>query len=74
MVGAYVAKGVMHGRGMCFRGMCMAEGDGVHGRGCAWQRGACLAGGCGCMAGEMAIAANGIHPTRMHTCFACFSN
>ena len=29
--------GVMHGRGACMAGACMAGG--MHGRGCAWQRG-----------------------------------
>ena len=55
--GACVARGMcvagdMHGRG----GM---HGGGMHGRGCAWQRGAC-------MAGEMAIAAGSMHPTGIH--------
>ena len=39
----------------------------------AWQGGrvwwgACMAGGHACMAGEMAIAADGMHPTGMHSC------
>ena len=62
-------------------GVCMAEGD-MHGRGCAWWgsmcgRGECMAGehtwwGCAwqgaCVAGEMATAACGTHPTGMHSC------
>ena len=47
--------------GMLGRDVCMAGG--VHGRGCAWQ-GVCMAGGHG-MAGEMATAADGMHPTGM---------
>ena len=41
-------------------GVCMAGGH-------AWQ-GACMAGGA-CMAEEMATAADGMHPTGMHSCF-----
>ena len=60
-------EGGMHGRGLCGRvvgghawqGMCMAEG-------------ACMAGGHAWqgvrMAGEMATAADGTHPTGMHSC------
>ena len=44
---------------------------GMHGRGCAWQ-GACMAGGMHgrgvCVAGEMATAVDGTHPTGMHSC------
>ena len=51
--GAYVAGGhACHG--------------GVHGKGCAWQVEACVAGAC--MAGKMATAAGGMHPTGMHSC------
>ena len=28
----------------------------------------CVCGGGACMAGEMAIAADGMHPTGMHSC------
>ena len=42
----------MHGRGMC-------------GRGCVWPGGP---HGRGCMAREMATAADGTHPTGMHSC------
>ena len=47
----------------------------VEGRGRAWQRGACMVketcvvGGGACMAGETATAADGTHPTGMHSCF-----
>ena len=49
----------------------MAEG--IHGRGMN-GRVACTAGGMhgwgeACVAGEMAIAADGTHPTGMHSCF-----
>ena len=37
---------------------------GMHGRGCALQ-----VGGGACMAGETATAADGTHPTGMHSCF-----
>ena len=46
-------QGVMHGK------------EGMHGR-------ACMAGGCvwqgACMASEIATAADGTHPTGMHSC------
>ena len=49
----------------------MAEG--VHGRGHAWQGGACMAGGVhgrgACVAGETATTVGGTHPTGMHSCF-----
>ena len=51
--GACVA-GVMHGRGACVA------------RGCAWQGGMCGRGAC--MSGETATAADGMHPTGMHSC------
>ena len=43
--------------------------------GCAWQVGVCVAGGMrggggACVAGEMATAADGTHPTEMHSCFS----
>ena len=45
---------------------------GVHGRGCAWQGGTCKAGGMHsrgvCVAGETPTAADGTHPTGMHSC------
>ena len=72
--GACLAKGVVCGEGMA----CIA-GE-VHGGWHAWQgRGACMAGGggmCGerraCMAGEKATAADGMHPTGMHSCLLIF--
>ena len=59
------------GGGMCGRGACVAGG--MHGRGRAYMaEGACMAGGvCGrgaCTAGDMATAADGTHPTGMHSC------
>ena len=42
------------------RGLCMAGG--VHGRGGMHGQGACVVG-------EMATAADGTHPTGMHSCF-----
>ena len=51
---------------------------GMCGRGCVWQTGTCMAGGhvwqgvCLCVAGETATAADGTHPTRMHSCCALF--
>ena len=68
--GAYVVKGGMCGEegGMYGKeGACMAKED-VHGEGGhAWQRGGA------CMAGDMATAADGTHPTGMHSCYRCFS-
>ena len=68
-------------------GACMAEG--MHGRGHAWQEGSpCQGGMCdrgasvmgsmqgegACVAGETATAADGMHPTGMHSCLhKCFS-
>ena len=68
---ACVARGV-HGRGHVWQGTSMV-GGGIHGSGCAWwgcawQRGACVAGGGACEAGEMATAVDGTHPTGMHSC------
>ena len=63
-----MVKGDMHGeRGVCGKGghawqgalAWCREGD------CAWQE--------VCMAGEMATAADGTHPTGMHFCFPCSS-
>ena len=54
----------------------------MHGRGHAWWGGmcgrvcVCVAGGmCGrgaCLAGEMATAADGTHPTGMHSCYTIY--
>ena len=50
------------GRRCAWQGACMAGG--MRGRGCAWQG--------VCMVGEMATAADGTHPTGMHSCFKLF--
>ena len=60
--------------GACVAGECMVVG-GMHGKGHVWQ-GGMHAGGegvgmCGrreCVAGEMATAADGTHPTGLHSC------
>ena len=52
--------GVMHGRGRVWQGGMYGRG-GVHGRGA-------------CMAGETATAADGTHPTGMHSCFILYSS
>ena len=78
--------GGMHGWGTCvaeghaWQGVCMVGAcmpGGMHGRGCAWQRGVhgggicdrrhSWLGVCG-VAGEMATAVGGTHPTGMHSC------
>ena len=53
-----MAGGVCGG-GHVWQGMCMAGGACMAG-GCAWQG--------ACMAGEIATAADGTHPTGMHSC------
>ena len=66
-------EGGMHGRGCVWQGgggACMA-GDvhgrrGMHGRGHAWQ-GGMRGRGCAWQE-EMATAADGTHPTGMHSC------
>ena len=58
----HVWQGGMHGREHAWQGACMAGG--MQG---AWQEG-CVVGAC--MTGEMATAADGTHPTGMHSC--CF--
>ena len=46
----------------------MAGSMGMCGRGCARQEAwVCVAGGT-CVAGEMATAADGMHPIGMHSC------
>ena len=59
-------QGVCVARGACmvWEGMCMTGGGtawqgGMHGR---WGEGSC-------MAGEMATAVDGTHPTGRHSCF-----
>ena len=68
--------GGVHGRGACLAvGVCMAGGGacmagGMY-RGHVWQRGGgmhCGGGWGACMTGETAIAADGTHPTGMHSC------
>ena len=51
-------------QGACIVGVCMARG--MHGRGHAWQGG--MHGKGGGVVGEMATAADGTHPTGMHSC------
>ena len=67
-----IAGGV-HGRGHAWQQAYVAGG--MHGGGCAWQRG--YMGGWhawqgACMAGEMATAADGTHPTGMPSCCLLF--
>ena len=66
-----MTKGGMHGEGGCvWYEACMAGGvhsRGMHGRGNAWQ--GSMHGRGVCMAGEMATAADGMHPTGMHSRF-----
>ena len=45
-------------------GVCVAGG--MHGRGSTWQGD--MRGRGACMAGETATAADGMHPTGMHSC------
>ena len=84
MAGASMyGRGCVHGRGMCvagkhvWQGVCVAGG--VHGGGHVWQGvcgrrhggGMCAGGMYGrgaYVAGEMATAADGTHPTEMHSC------
>ena len=54
-------NGGMHGGDMHGRVVCMAEAC-VVGGGHVWQEGMC-------MAGETATAADGTHPTGMHSCY-----
>ena len=71
MARGHAWQGGMHGKGeACVAGVCVWQmwQGGMHGRG------ACVAGGvCGqghaCMAGEMATATDGTHPTGMHSWF-----
>ena len=68
--------GGMSGRGVGVDGWgCMAGGhtwqghmwwEGMCGRECAWQGGVWQREAC--VAGEMATAAGGTHPTGMHSC------
>ena len=54
----------MHGRGHAWQGVCMAVGMCGGGGGEEWQG--------VCMAGETATAADGTHPTGMHSCSQLF--
>ena len=56
----------MHGRGHAWQG-------GIHGGEHVWW-GACMAGRGSCVAGEMATAVDGTHPTGMHSCFSLPTN
>ena len=64
--------GGMHGRGgHAWEQVYMVGG--VHGGGHMWQGRACMVGACvakgvACMAGETTTAADGTHPTGMHSC------
>ena len=57
--------GGIHGIGCVTGAACVAGGlvlpGGVHNRGHVWR-------GVACMAGEMATAVSGMHPTGMHSC------
>ena len=55
VLGGACMAGVMHDRGVCMAGR--------H----EWLR-ACMAGAC--MPGKMATAADGMHPTGMHSCLS----
>ena len=65
--------GGVHGRGHAWQGACMAGGvgwgmcgGGMHCGGHAWHGGVCGEGAC--IAGDMATAADDMHPTGMHSC------
>ena len=74
-----VRGGGVHGWGHAWQGAYVVGG--MHGRGCAWQGGMRGRGMCGrgdvcgrgaCVAGETATAADGTHPTGMHSCSQLF--
>ena len=54
----------MHGRGC----VCVWQG-GMHGRGVHAMAGGSMHVKGACVAGETATAADGMHPTGMHSCF-----
>ena len=62
-------------RGRAWQGRCAWQGEHALQGGCAWQ-GACVGGlhvwQRGCVAGEMATAADGTHSTGIHSCYVCF--
>ena len=69
-------QGCVCGGGACvagghaWSGVCMAGG--MHGGDvCLFQGGPCMVGWGACVAGEMATAADGTHPTAMHSCWSC---
>ena len=66
MAGACMEGGVCMKGGACMAGD-MHERGSMHGRGvmCGWRW--------GCVAGETATAADGTHPTGMHTCLTLLS-
>ena len=64
--GACMAGGTWMTGGQAWQRVCMA-GE-MHGRGHVQQREACMVGVGACMAGDTATAADGTHPTRMHSC------
>ena len=66
--GACMVKGVCVVKGVHGEGACMVKGL------CMMKRGSCMTGGHAwwwgaCTAGETAAAADGTHPTGMHSCF-----
>ena len=65
--------GGMHGRGMSSRGCVCGRGTSVAGGGCMVVGD--MHGREACVSGETATAADGTHPTGMHSCswifFAC---
>ena len=70
VAGMCVVVGVCVVGGMPGRGVCMAGG--MHGRGHAFQGHVWwgdVHGGGACVAGEMATAADGMHPIGIHSCF-----
>ena len=72
--GGVCGKGGMHGnRDMCGeRGHAWQRGVfAAKGRACM-ARGACRQRGGACVVGETATAADGMHPTGMHSCTDCF--
>ena len=64
-VAGSIAKGVCMAKVGCVAGGAHGKG-GMCGRGCAWQESR--------MAGKTATAADGTHPTGMHSCLQKFSS
>ena len=65
MAGGVCMAGGMHGGGHVWQGRHAWQSVGH-----AWQGGVC--GGGACVAGEMTTAADGTHPTGMHSCTLVF--